>query len=57
MSVSLQEVLESAGFDIKNNKDDALWLLGQQSDFEELCEQAEEVIDKSNEEEMEDECY
>lgn len=43
MSVSLQEVLESAGYDIKNNPEDASWLLAQKNEFEELVEKAEET--------------
>lgn len=49
MSVSIQEVLEQAGYDIKHNIDDAQWLLSQQDEFEELCEEAEELIDESEE--------
>ena len=45
MSVSLQEVLENAGYDIKNNPEDAMWLLAQKNEFEELCETAEETSD------------
>ena len=41
MSVSLLEVLEDAGYDIKNNIDDAKWFLGQRDEFEELYEEAE----------------
>lgn len=48
MSVSILEVLESAGYDIKNNVDDARWLLGQRDEFDELCEQAEELEDRYN---------
>ena len=40
MSVSLQEVLENAGFDVVNNYDDALWLQAQRDEFEELMEKA-----------------
>ena len=43
MSVSLLEVIESAGYDI-TTKDDANWLLSKQNEFEELIEQAEEVV-------------
>jgi hypothetical protein len=43
MSVSLQEVLENAGYDVKNNLDDAKWLLGQKDEFEALCEDAEHL--------------
>ena len=55
MSVSLYEVLTSAGFDIRENPEDAEWLLSRRNEFEELCEQAEELLD-SVEEENEDEC-
>lgn len=51
MSVSLQEVLEGAGFDIKNNVEDALWLVSKQDEFEELIELCEDVIEKAEEEE------
>lgn len=43
MSVSLLEVLESAGFDIKNNVNDANWLLGKMDEFNELYEEAEKL--------------
>ena len=43
MSVSLQEVLENAGYDVKNNLNDAKWLLGQVDLFEVLCEDAEHL--------------
>lgn len=44
MSVSLLEVIEAAGYDISNN-DDAIWLLSKQSEFEQLIEQAEKVME------------
>lgn len=44
MSVSLLEVIEAAGYDI-NSPEDAKWLLSKQDEFEQLVEQAEEVID------------
>ena len=53
MSVSLQEVLESAGYDVKNNYEDALWLLGQRNEFDELCEEAEGFVERKEEEEDE----
>lgn len=43
MSVSLLEVLENAGYDVKNNLDDAKWLLGQRDEFEALYEDAEHL--------------
>lgn len=45
MSVSLLEVLENAGYDIKNNIEDARWLLGQESEFNDLVEMAGELED------------
>ena len=45
MSVSLQEVLESAGYDIENNVEDAIWLLSKQDEFEELIEKCEDFVD------------
>lgn len=41
MSVSLSEVLRSAGYDVENNVDDARWLLAQQDEFDELSNKAE----------------
>lgn len=49
MSVSLLEVLESAGYDI-STKEDARWLLSKQSEFEELIEQAQEVVEGDEDE-------
>lgn len=49
MSVSLLEVLEDAGFDIKKNIDDAKWLLSKRNEFEVLCEEAEELEEKYSE--------
>lgn len=49
MSVSLLEVLEDEGFDIKNNIGDAKWLLSKRNEFEILCEEAEELEEKYSE--------
>ena len=49
MSVSLLEVIESGGYDL-NTVEDARWLLGKQSEFADLVEQAEELIEKEDEE-------
>lgn len=43
MGVSLAEVVESGGYDL-TTLDDAQWLLAQQSNFDELVEEAELVI-------------
>lgn len=48
MSVSLLEVIEAGGYNI-STPEDARWLLSKQSEFEELIEQAEEVIDREEE--------
>ena len=45
MSVSLLEVLENAGYDVKNNIEDARWLMSQYDEFNDLYEQAEELED------------
>lgn len=43
MSVSILEVLENAGYDVKNNLADANWLLAQQDEWGELIENAEHL--------------
>lgn len=48
MSVSLREVIEYGGYDI-DTKEDAIWLLSKQSEFEELIENAQELIEKEEE--------
>lgn len=48
MSVSLLEVIEAGGYDL-TTKEDALWLLSKRAEFEELVEQAEELIESSDE--------
>jgi hypothetical protein len=49
MSVSLLEVLQSSGFDIRNNPEDAQWLLSRKEELEELMEVAEETSDDYSE--------
>jgi hypothetical protein len=44
MSVSLLEVIEAGGYDL-TTKEDALWFLSKQSEFEQLVEQAEELVE------------
>lgn len=46
MSVSLLEVLESAGYDIKNNVDDARWLISQESELHDLLDRAGRLEDE-----------
>lgn len=43
MSVSLREVIEHGGYDL-SLKEDVIWLLSKQQEFEELIEQAEELV-------------
>lgn len=45
MSVSLREVIEAGGYDL-TTLDDARWLVGKQSEFNDLVEEAEETIEK-----------
>ena len=48
MSVSLLEVIEAGGYNL-DLVEDAQWLLSKQSEFAELVEQAEELIDNEEE--------
>lgn len=48
MSVSLLEVIEAGGYDL-STVEDANWLLSKQNEFEELIEQAENLIEESEE--------
>ena len=48
MSVSLAEVIEAGGYDL-STVEDANWLLSKQNEFEELIEQAENLIEESEE--------
>lgn len=54
MSVSLEEVIESAGYNITTSKEDAIWLLAQQGEFERLKEIAEETVERLEKEDEED---
>ena len=48
MSVSLLEVIEAGGYDL-STVEDANWLLSKQNEFEGLIEQAENLIEESEE--------
>lgn len=48
MSVSIQEVLINAGYDVQNNVDDARWFLGQLDEIDKLREDAENLDDLYN---------
>ena len=50
MSVSLLEVIEAGGYDL-TTVEDANWLLSKQSEFDELVEQAQELVDNVDESE------
>lgn len=50
MSVSLLEVIEHGGYDL-TTVEDSIWLLSKRSEFEELVEQAEELIERNEENE------
>jgi len=52
MSVSLLEVIEAGGYDL-NTEEDARWLLSKQSEFEGLVEQAQDLVEKIEEQENE----
>lgn len=45
MSVSLYEVLTAAGYNVKNNPEDAQWFLAQESDIDDLTYDAEQCVD------------
>lgn len=49
MGVSLEEVIEHGGYDIRNDIDDARWLLDKKEEFEELCEAADNLADEYDE--------
>lgn len=48
MSVSLQEVIESAGYDL-TTRADCVWLLSKKEEFELLCEKSEQTIEELDE--------
>lgn len=50
MSVSIKEVLESAGYDF-STKEDCEWLLAQAPEFDEMLEEADDTIDYINDKE------
>lgn len=52
MSVSLLEVINAGGYDL-NIEEDARWLLSKQSEFDELVEQAQDLVEKIEEQENE----
>ena len=50
MSFSLKEIIEEGGFDL-TTKEDATWLLSKVSEFEELVTEAEDFIERLEDEE------
>ena len=51
MSVSLQEVIEAAGYNL-NTLEDSRWLLSVRNEFEALVEKAEAMYDQEIEKQM-----
>lgn len=47
MGVSIREVIEAGGYDLRT-AEDATWLLSKRNEFDELIEQAEELIEEEN---------
>lgn len=45
MSVSLTEVINSAGYDPAHNVEDARWLFAQFDDYDELSGKAQDLLD------------
>ena len=52
MSVSLLEVIEAGGYDL-STPEDAAWLISQVNQFEELVEEAEDMLEAIEEAENE----
>lgn len=46
MSVTITEVINSAGYDPAHNVEDAQWLFAQYNDYDELMSQAQKLLDK-----------
>lgn len=45
MSVSLTEVINSAGYDPAHNVEDAQWFFAQYNDYDDLASRAQELLD------------
>lgn len=52
MSVSLREVIEAGGYDL-GTESDAQWLLSKEAEFDNLINEAEDLIEELNYEEEE----
>lgn len=48
MSMSLEQVINEAGYDIDTSVEDATWLLSQVNKFEELVVRAEDFIEEQD---------
>lgn len=46
MSVTITDVINSAGYDPAHNVEDAQWLFAQYNDYDDLASQAQELLDK-----------
>lgn len=53
MSVSLKEIIEAGGYDL-TTKDDIIWLLSKQDEFNDLIEEAEDRLEQIEEEDEND---
>ena len=53
MSVSLLEVIEAGGYDL-TTVEDAQWLLSKYSEFEELIENAQALVDQDADRDLEE---
>lgn len=53
MSVSLLEVIQAAGYNL-DTKEDAQWFLSKESEFDDLVEHAENIIEEIENKELEE---
>ena len=49
MSITLLDILEDAGYDVKNNLNDARWFLGQKDEFDSLYDEVTEFEESYSE--------
>lgn len=47
MSVWISDIVKEAGFDYKDDVEDAKWLLAQESEFEWMLEDAKDCIERA----------
>jgi hypothetical protein len=51
MSVTLSDVIKEAGYDWKNDKDDAIWITSQLREWEDIYDEALDYLDYLEEQE------